>query len=63
MARGVHPKKEVRKALRKLRAAGWTIDVASGGHSHRWGTAICPYQHPESSGRSSRCVHFIRSTP
>lgn len=63
MARGVHPKKEVRKALKKLRAAGWTIEVALGGHSHRWGTAVCPHQHPDGSGGVTRCVHFIRSTP
>ncbi len=63
MARGVHPKKEVRKALKELRAAGWTIEVAVGGHSHRWGTATCPRQHPDASGGATRCVHFIRSTP
>ena len=63
MARGVHPKKEVRKAIKELRAAGWTIEVAAGGHSHRWGTAICPNLHPEGLGGLSRCVRAIRSTP
>lgn len=63
MARGVHPKKEVRKALEELRASGWTIQVAIGGHAHRWGTAICPHQHPDGSGGVTRCVHFMRSTP
>ena len=63
MARGVHPKKEVRKALKELRVAGWTIEVARGGHSHRWGTATCPHQHPDVSGGSFRCVQGIRSTP
>ena len=63
MARGVHPKKEVRKAINELRAAGWTIEVAVGGHSHRWGTATCPHQHPDSSGGATRCVQGIRSTP
>jgi len=33
----VHTKKEVRKALKELTAAGWTIEVAAGGHAHRWG--------------------------
>ena len=50
MARGVHPKKEVRKAIKEPRAAGWTIEVAVGGHAHRWGTATCPHQHPDGSG-------------
>lgn len=55
MARGVHPKKEVRKAIKELRAAGWRIEVATGGHAHRWGTATCPHQHPDGSGRLFRC--------
>ena len=63
MARGVHPKKEVRKALKELRAAGWTIEAAVGGNTHRWGTATCPHQHPDGSGRLSRCVKRIHSTP
>ena len=53
MARGVHPKKEIRQALKELTAAGWTIEIAVGGHSHRWGTATCPHQHPD-MGRRSR---------
>lgn len=63
MARGIHPKKEVRKAIKELRAAGWKIRLAAGGHSHQWGTATCPYQHSDSSGRLSRCVKSIHSTP
>ena len=63
MARGIHPKKEVRKALKELRAAGWTIEAAVGGHAHRWGTATCPHQHPDGSGGVIRCVQGIRSTP
>ena len=63
MVRGVHPKKEVRKALEELRAAGWTIEVAVGGHAHRWGTATCPHEHPDGPGRASSCVQGIRSTP
>ena len=63
MARGVHPKKEVRKAIKELRAAGWTIEVAAGGGAHRWGTAICPHLHPGGPGGLSRCVRFISSTP
>lgn len=63
MARGTHPKKEVRKALKELRAAGWTIEVAVGGNAHRWGTATCPHQHPDGSGRTSNCVYAVRSTP
>ena len=63
MAGRVHPKKEVRKAIKELRAAGWTIEVAAGGQAHRWGTATCPYQHPDGSGGLSRCVKGIRSTP
>ena len=63
MARGVHPKKEVRKALKELRAAGWKIEVAVGGSAHRWGTATCPHQHPGDPGGMSSCVHGIRSTP
>ena len=63
MVRGVHPKKEVRKAIRELRAAGWTIRVAAGGHSHHWGTATCPHQHPDGSGRLSCCARVIYGTP
>ena len=63
MARGVHPKKEVRKALKELRAASWTIEIAAGGNAHRWGTAICPHEHPDGPGRMSSCVQGIRSTP
>lgn len=63
MARGTHPKKEVRKALKELRAAGWTIALAVGGNAHRWGTATCPHQHPDESGRTSSCVHAVHSTP
>ena len=63
MARGVHPKKEIRKALQELTAAGWTIEIAVGGHSHRWGTATCPHQHPDGSGRAFRCSLFIYGTP
>ena len=63
MARGVHPKKEIRKAIKELKAAGWTIEVAVGGRSHRWGTATCPHQHPEDPDGLSRCVQFIRGTP
>ncbi len=63
MARGVHPKKEVRKALKQLRAAGWTIEVAAGGSAHGWGTAMCPYQHRGDAAGMSRCVQRILSTP
>ena len=63
MARGVHPKKEVRKAIKELRAAGWTIEVAVGGHTHRWGTATCPHQHPDGSGGVTRCSRGIHGTP
>ena len=63
MARGVHPKKEVRKAIKEMRAAGWTIEIAVGGHAHRWGTATCPYQHPDGSGGVNRCALVIYGTP
>ena len=63
MAGGTHPKKEVRRAIKELRAAGWTIEVAVGGHAHRWGTATCPHQHPDGSDTVSRCVRFIYGTP
>lgn len=63
MARGTHPKKEVRKALKELRAAGWTIEVAVGGHAHGWGTATCPHLHPGGPGGVYSCVLGIRSTP
>ena len=63
MARGVHPKKEVRKAIKELRAAGWTIEVAVGGHAHRWGTATCPHQHPDGSGGVTCCARVIYGTP
>ena len=62
MARGVHPKKEVRKALKELRAAGWTIDVTAG-RGHRRGIATCPHQHPDDAGRLSQCVVGIDCTP
>lgn len=63
MARRTHPKKEVRKALKELRAAGWTIETAVGGSAHRWGTATCPHLHPDESGRGSSCVEGVYSTP
>lgn len=63
MARGTHPKKEVQKALKELRTAGWTIKIAVGRTAHRWGTATCPRQHPDGSGGASHCVLAIRSTP
>ena len=62
MARSVHPKKEVRKALKELRAAGWTVETVTG-RGHRWGTATCPRQHPDGSGGLSRCVLGIDCTP
>lgn len=46
MARGIHPSKEVRKAIRQLRKAGRTIVLAKGRSSHRWGTALCPSRNP-----------------
>ena len=49
MAKGTHPSKEVRKAIRQLRNAGWTIELAKGRSSHRWGTAICPSRNPACS--------------
>ena len=63
MVRGVRPKKEVRKAIKELRAAGWTIEAVVGGNAHRWGTATCPHQHPDGSGGVIHCVQGIRSTP
>lgn len=62
MARGVHPKKEVRKAVKELMAAGWTIEIASG-RGHRWGTATCPHQHRDDSGRTVGCAQVIYGTP
>ena len=63
MARGTHPKKEVRKALKELRAAGWTIKTADGGHAHRWGTATCPHQHADHSDEATCCIQVIYGTP
>ena len=63
MARDTHPKKEVRKTIRELKAAGWAIEVAVGGHAHRWGTATCPHQHPDGSGKVTCCVRVIYGTP
>ena len=63
MSRRVHPKKEVRKAIKELKAAGWTIEVAVGGHAHRWGTATCPHLHPDGSGRVICCTRVIYGTP
>ena len=37
-----HPKKEVRKALRRARAAGWSVVKSKDRSSHAWGTAVCP---------------------
>ena len=37
-----HPKKEVRKALKQARAAGWSVVKAKGRSSHTWGTVVCP---------------------
>lgn len=63
MASGTHPRKEVRKARKELRAAGWTIKTAVGGHAHRWGTATCPYRHTDGSGNATCCVKIIYGTP
>ncbi len=63
MARGVHPKKEVRKAIKELTAAGWKIETAPSGHGHRWGIATCPHQHSDGAGGMSRCSQVIYGTP
>ena len=37
-----HPKKEVRKALKQARAAGWSVVRSRGRSSHAWGVVMCP---------------------
>ena len=37
-----HPKKEVHKALKQARAAGWSVVRSRGRSSHAWGLAACP---------------------
>ena len=46
VSKGIHPNKEVRKAIRQLEQAGWTIEVATGRSAHRWGAAFCPARNP-----------------
>lgn len=51
MAKGVHPKKEIREAIAEAKAKGWTVHP---GGSYKWGTIWCPaHEH---------FVH-IKSTP
>ncbi|WP_419849405.1 hypothetical protein [Candidatus Poriferisocius sp.] len=54
MTKGLHSKKEVRRAIAKLQQEGWSIVVASGGSSHTWGSALCP---------SGLCRVWIKGTP
>lgn len=56
MAKGIHPKKEVRKAIKQLLKLGWTIELSEGRSAHRWGTAYCP-------ARSSDCTIGIAGSP
>ena len=49
MAKGIHPNKEIRKAIRQLEQAGWTVELARGRSAHRWGTAFCPARTPSCS--------------
>lgn len=56
MAQGVHPKKEIRRAIDVLKAAGWTVVLSKGRSSHAWGRAHCPFGHRE-------CSVSIWSTP
>lgn len=39
MTYGVHPKKEVREALKYAKSKNWTVHP---GGSYRWGIAWCP---------------------
>jgi hypothetical protein len=59
MARSIHPKKDVEKALRYAESQGWRI--AQGG-SHAWGKMYCP-----ANDATCRCGEFcitsIWSTP
>lgn len=71
----MHPKKEVRKALKQARAAGWSIVKAKGRSSHAWGVAVCPGgacrvrlsstpRVPEDLARRIRCnVAYCRCIP
>lgn len=36
------PKKEVRKALKQARAAGWSVVRSKGRSGHTWGVVVCP---------------------
>lgn len=56
MARGIHPKKEVRKAIKQLVKLGWTIELSEGRSAHRWGTAYCP-------ARNRHCTIGIAGSP
>lgn len=56
VARGIHPNKDVRKAIQRLIEAGWTITKSTGRSSHAWGRAHCPHGHRE-------CLASIWSTP
>ena len=49
VVKGIHPKKEIRRAIKLLEAAGWTVASSKGRSSHAWGRAHCPYGHRECS--------------
>ena len=49
MVRRIHPKKEIRRAIKMLEAAGWTVIPSKGRTSHGWGRAHCPHSHRECS--------------
>jgi hypothetical protein len=47
-----HPDKDIRKAIRDARHAGWTVEKATGA-GHRWGTVSCGHG----------CAVALASTP
>ena len=56
VVKGVHPKKESRRAIKMLEAAGWTVTRSKGRTSHGWGRAHCPHGH-------RKCSASIWGTP
>jgi len=59
MARRLHPKRDVERALRHAESQGWRIEC---GGSHAWGKLYCPYNQDDCRC-GEFCIACIWSTP